>query len=970
MYKQNKFLVIITTMLCLLCGSTQAIAQQTIDLKGVWRFQIDSLDKGIHEQWFKKKLLEKVKLPASMLENGKGNPVTIHTQWTGSIYDSSWYFNPRMAQYRQPNNLKFPFWLTPQKHYVGAAWYQREVTIPQHWTTQKISLHLERPHTETRVWIDNQEIGLQNSLCVPHTFDLSNRLSAGKHTITIRVDNRTKEINVGKDSHSITDHTQGNWNGIVGKIELMAEGKVWLEDIQVYPDLAKKMAKLKINIVNDLPQAVAGKIILQAQSFNSQQKHQTQAITITYEVSEGTKTIEVDLPMGQNFLTWDEFSPALYRLSAHLQTNNGHTSKRSVQFGMRDFAIKGTRFEINGRPIFLRGTVENCQFPLTGYAPMDIASWEKVFRKAKSYGLNHFRFHSYCPPEAAFIAADLVGIYLQPEGPSWANHGSSLGDGHPIDQYIMDETNRMAKVYGNYASYCMLAYGNEPRGGKQVEYLTKFVKYWQAKDPRRKYTGASVAMSWPLVPANEYMIKSGPRGLPWDKLPSSNTDFGDKVKNFTVPYITHELGQWCVFPNFKEIKKYRGLYQARNFELFEHDLQERGLGNRAEAFLMASGKLQAISYKTEIEMALRTPISAGFQMLGLNDYSGQGTALVGLLDSFWEEKGYIDSIAFRRFCNTTVPLTRFPKFVFQNNENLQIPVEIYHFGEKPMNNATVLWKVTDSQGTVLGNGIFEKQLIAIGNNQIVGEVQMPLNIITKATKLNLSVAIDQTDFQNDWDFWVYPATLPTALFPKVYVCTSFDAKAEEVLNQGGNVLLQAAGKIERGKEVINYLQPVFWNTSWFKMRPPHTLGFVCDPQHPVFKDFPTDFHANLQWWELSHKAQVMLLDNFPKGFLPIVQPIDTWFLNRPLGLIVEAKVGKGKLIITSVDLTTNLDTRPVAKQLLYSMAQYMQSGAFAPKENVPIEAVKGLFDKKYQPNYNTYTKDAPDELKVKKKENQ
>ncbi|MEA5404742.1 glycoside hydrolase family 2 TIM barrel-domain containing protein [Arcicella sp. DC2W] len=951
-------------ILCLLFGNT--INAQKISLAGNWQFKIDSADVGVKDKWFNSKLSETIKLPGSMLENGKGNPVTIHTQWTGSIYDSSWYFNPHLAKYRTPENLKFPFWLTPAKYYVGAAWYQKAIDVPKSWANKRIVLTLERPHTETRVWIDNEEIGLENSMCVAQTFDLTDKLSTGKHTISIRVDNRIKAINVGKDSHSLTDHTQGNWNGIVGKIELEAESKIWFDDIQVYPDLVNHLAKVKIVLKNSLQKPVEGQIKLSAKSFNSIKAHSPKLILSDFQIDGQEKSITIDYPMGDDFQTWDEFSPALYHLSAEIIVKKQVQSARKVQFGMRGFAIKGTRFEINGRPIFLRGTVENCQFPLTGYAPMDVASWEKVFRKAKAYGLNHFRFHSYCPPEAAFIAADLVGIYLQPEGPSWANHGSSLGDGHPIDQFIMDETNRMAKAYGNYASFCMLAYGNEPRGSKQVDYLTKFINYWKTKDPRRKYTGASVAMSWPLVPSNEYMIKSGPRGLPWNKLPSSTEDFADKVKDFKVPYLTHELGQWCVFPNFKEISKYTGVYKAKNYELFQEDLKDKDMEELGEKFFMATGKLQALSYKTEIETAFRTPISAGIQMLGLNDYSGQGTALVGILDSFWEEKGYISQAEFAQFCNTTVPLARIPKFVYKNSESFEANIEMFHFGKDVLNNAQTSWQIFDENKQVLAKGKFDKTNIPIGNNFNIGKVSFALNAIQKAQKLVFEVRIDDTAFMNNWEFWVYPEALPIINTNEIYFCKELDAKAEEILQNGGKVFLEAAGKIEKGKEVVNYFQPVFWNTSWFKMRPPHTLGFLCEPSHPAFQNFPTEYHSNLQWWEITNRSQVMLLDSFPAGFRPIVQPIDTWFLNRKLGLILEAKVGKGKLIISSADLSTEPDKRFVARQLLYSLKTYMNSPQFNPASSVDIKEIKALFDKNYKSTFKTYTKDAPDELKVKK----
>lgn len=940
-----------------------------LSLAGNWRFSIDADDKGVAEKWFSRSLTETVRLPASMLENGKGNPVTLNTPWTGSLYDSSWYFNPRMEKYRQAKNLKFPFFLTPEKHYIGAAWYQKDVEIPQNWAKQRIVLYLERPHFESRVWVNDREIPvLQNSLCAPHAFDLTPFLTVGKQTITIRVDNRTKEINVGQDSHSISDQTQGNWNGIVGKIELRKTAHIWLDDIQVYPDLKNKKAVLKIAINSNLKKAISGKISVSAASFNSAKKHTIRPLSIPFKITEKTDTLTLDVPMGDDFLTWDEFNPALYRLSATLTTNTEGSDERTTTFGMREFRTNGRQFEINGRPVFLRGTVENCVFPLTGYAPMNVEAWERVFKIAKNYGLNHFRFHSFCPPEAAFEAADLVGFYLQPEGPSWANHGSSLGDGLPIDTYIYDETNRIAKYYGNYASFCMLAYGNEPRGKNQVAYQSQFVKYWHTKDSRRVYTGASVGGSWPIAPDNEFMVRAEARNLPWNQMPSSMGDYREKIDKFTVPFVTHEMGQWCAFPNFQEIKKYIGLYKAKNFELFEEDLTERGMGDLGHDFLINSGKLQLLSYKTELEMAFRTPTLAGFQMLSLNDYSGQGTALVGVLDAFWEEKGYATAAEFRRFCNTTVPLVRLPKFTYKSSDPLSIQVEMAHFGEKILKNAVVSWHLTDSKTkNVFAEGKFAPQDIGFGCALKTGKTEIALSKITQPTKLKLTVLIENTPFTNDWDIWVYPDKLPELnAISNIHFTDTLDAKTLDILEKGGKVFFEAAGKIVKGKEIVQYFQPVFWNTSWFKMRPPHTLGIVCKAQHPAFSDFLTDTYSDLQWWELLNRAQVMNLEDFPLPYRPLIQPIDTWFMNRKLGVLAEVKVKSGKLMICSADVKTNLDKRLVAKQLRYSLTKYMTSEAFNPTTTVDIAVIQNLLTQPSREQFNAYSKSSPDELRPKK----
>ena len=966
-----KFRIKRITISCLfILFITSNLQAQQISLSGEWGFAMDRDDVGIKEMWFNKKLEERIKLPGTMAENGKGDDVTLQTKWTGSIYDSSFFFRPSLAKYRTPDNLKIPFWLTPAKHYVGVAWYQKEVNIPASWQGKSISLFLERAHIETSVWIDDKYAGKNNSLTTAQEFDLTNFLSQGKHTISLRIDNRLTNMNVGPDSHSVTDHTQGNWSGVVGAMYLKTISPINISDVQVYPDIKNKSAAIELKLAAKAKTGTGtGQIKITATSFNTKVHHILNPITKSFSLKEGdSSVIELNLLFGDKMLLWDEFDPALYLLTVSIINNDGSREEKQIQFGMREIKAKGKSLVINGRPIFLRGTVNNCEFPLTGYAPMDVASWKRLFKIAKAHGLNHMRFHSWCPPEAAFIAADEYGFYLQPEGPTWPNHGTSLGDGRFIDQYLYDETNRMVKAYGNHPSFCMLSGGNEPAGRNHAKFLSTFVKYWEAKDSRRVYTGASVAMSWPLYPGSDYMIKSGSRGLNWNNTrPETMSDYHNAVDTFSIPYITHEMGQWCVFPNFKEIKKYTGVNQAKNFELFQEDLKDHDMEDRAEAFFMASGKLQALCYKQEIEKALRTPGLAGFQLLGLQDFPGQGTALVGILDPFWDEKPYINARQWNRFCNSTVPLTRIPKFVYANDEIFTADVELYSFEKLPLHNAILSWTIKNEKGVLISNGNFPSKNYPNGNCIPVGRITVPLNSLIQASKLTLEIVVGNTSFVNDWDFWVYPSQLPAIHAPGIYYTDSLDSKAESILNNGGKVFLNAAGKIVKGKEVVQYFTPVFWNTSWFKMRPPHTLGFVVQEKQPAFAYFPTESYSNMQWWEIANKAQVMNLEDFPKGFTPLVQPIDTWFMNRKLGMILEAKVGNGKLMISSADLVSDTAHRVAARQLFYSLQQYMLSDKFNPKYAVDINVVRDLFVYPSKERWDSYTKATPDELKPVRK---
>lgn len=963
MTKKYGYICLLLTVLFTL----SSFKNDEINLEGNWYFEIDRNDEGISGKWYNKNLADVIKLPGSMAEFLKGDDITLKTKWTGSIYDSSFYFIPRLEKYRQPGNIHIPFWLTPAKHYVGAAWYQKEVNVPANWKGKRILLHLERAHIETRVWINDKEVGLQNSLVAPHIYDLSAFLSPGKQRISIRIDNRIAKINVGPDSHSVTDHTQGNWNGIIGKIALESFSPVYIDDVQIYPDVKNRKARVKIILNNSTANEFNGKLSLSAKSFNSPKSDQTKEITNQVTISGAdSKIIEIELPFGKDMLTWDEFDPALYHLSVKLNAK-GIQSEKKIQFGMREFKIKDNQFLINDVPVFLRGTVHNCEFPLTGYPATTVEAWDKIFKTIKSYGLNHVRFHSWCPPEAAFIAADKTGIYLQPEGPSWPNHGPKIGLGQPIDQFLYDETIRMAKDYGNYASFTMLSAGNEP-AGKQVEYLNKFVDFWKAKDSRRVYTGMSVGGSWPVVPNAEYQSRGGVRGLNWNKLPETETDFSTGIAPFKVPFVAHEIGQYCVFPNFEEISKYKGVYRAKNFEMFRQDLADHNMADQAKDFLNASGKLQVLCYKNEIEKMLRTPGYAGFQALGLQDFPGQGTALVGVLDAFFQEKRYVTSQEYKRFCNETVPLLKVPKFVYTNTEIFKAEIALFHSGKSPLQNAVISWTIKNEKGIALSEGNFDPKTYENGNGILVGNLTFPLAEIKEASKLNLEVKVNNTSFVNDWDFWVYPDK-NTKITSSVYYTTVLDDKAKDVLQNGGKVFLNASGKVVKGKEVEMHFLPVFWNTSWFKMRPPHVTGMLIQDKSPAFANFPTSFHSDLQWWEIQNRSQVMNLEDFPANFRPLVQPIDTWFMNRRLALIIEAKVGKGKIIVSSADLGPDLENKPAAKQLFISLQRYMNSDTFNPKEDLSFEVLNDIFVSPSKEQFKTYTKDSPDELKPNSNQN-
>ncbi|MFZ1291305.1 MAG: sugar-binding domain-containing protein [Melioribacteraceae bacterium] len=942
---KNNFVFLLLTFQIISCSPNNE--KDLINLAGNWNFRVDSNDLGVSEKWYNKILDESVNLPGSMADNGKGYSVDINTKWTGDIIDSSWFISEKYEKYRIPGNIKVPFWLQPEKYYVGAAWYQKEVTIPSDWEGKQIQLFLERCHWESRVWIDSIFIGIQNALATPHVFSLSENLSPGKHLITIRIDNRINDINVGVNSHSISDHTQGNWNGIVGKIELQKKANISIDDFQLYPDIEAKTVKAIIKISNYSVSGKDLKITMQAVPLFTSNIDPPDAKL--WELKKTNSLVELEYPMGESPSLWDEFNPNLYKMHLEIQSENGSIDQREVTFGMRKFEVDSTFFKVNNRRIFLRGTLDCAAFPKTGYPPTDISSWSEIFKTIKAHGLNHFRFHSWCPPEAAFQAADILGIYLQVEVSSWANQGTTIGDGKPLDNFIREESERILKFYGNHPSFCLMLYGNEPAGDNQSTILANLIKNWQNKDSRHIYSGGA---GWPIIPENEFNNIPSPRIQGWGEglhsiingeKPKTDYDWHQKIENFKVPVVSHEIGQWCVYPDFKEMDLYTGNLKPKNFEIFKETLEENGLIEFADSFLLASGKLQALCYKAEIEAALRTPGFAGFHLLGLSDFPGQGTALVGVLNAFWKEKGYISPKEFREFCNQTVPLVRLPKMIYTNDESLEATIEVSHFGEDTLKNISTVWKLSDDN-KVYAKGELPVVNIPITNGFKLGEINQKLTQITEPKQLTLSVILG--NFKNSWNIWVYPKVNKKIKDADIIVSQKLDNNIIEILNNGGKVLLspiKGSVKPENGGDIEIGFSSVFWNTAWTKGQAPHTLGILCNPDHPAFKSFPTDYHSNWQWWDAMSHSNAIVYNNVSSQINPIVRVIDDWFKNRPLALLFEVKVGKGKLLVSGIDLVSQNENRPEARQLLYSLKEYMSGDLFKPNIEADVYKLKNFF---------------------------
>jgi len=931
-----KKLIFFTVIILLLCTCSKFTGgENKISLAGEWSFRIDTAEVGVQQEWYKQQFTEKVNLPGSMNTNGKGFDVDINTPWTGSMWNRAWYESKDYEKYREKGNTKVVFWLQPDKYYTGVAWYQKEITIPSAWKEKQMVLTLERCHWATSLWLDDKALGSENSLATPHRYLLSD-LSAGKHTLSIRIDNKVRDINPGLDAHSISDNTQSNWNGIVGTITLEEHPLTFIASVKITPDIAHKKIIAEVHIQSQSGQRQASLFLQASNKGGSLEKKK-----FDIDIHSGENIVTVSYPMGDNPLLWDEFNPNLYLFRTELQSKAG-TDQKETMFGMREISTKGTQITVNGNPVFIRGTLECCIFPKTGYPPTNVADWMREIRICKSYGLNNLRFHSWCPPEAAFIAADSLGFYFHIECDAWSNR---IGCGDPIDQFVMDESERIVKEYGNHPSFCMLLYGNEPGGPNYLPWLTNFVKHWKSED--RRFL-VSAAAGWPEIPENDWLCTPRPRIQGWGEgvnsiinstVPGTGYDWSDRISK-TQPTVSHEIGQWCVYPNLEERSKYTGAFKAKNFDIFEDRLKENGLLNLADSFFIASGMLQTLCYKADIEAALRTKGFGGFQLLGLQDFSGQGSAIEGAVDPFWDSKPYVTPEQYSQFCNRIVPLIVTQRFIYTSGETFDAKVEVAQFANKNLDAARIGWKLRENDGKEVATGEFIQD-IPSGTLAEIGQISQKI-ITDVPKKYRLEVSLD--NYTNGWDLWVYP---PAEVKPKdVKVATKLDETTASFLEKGGKVLLiPSFGSMRNeGKDsVVVGFSPIFWNTLWTNNQAPHTLGILCDPKHPALSLFPTDFFSNYQWQYAMSHCNAIPLHKLGDNVQPVVRIIDDWFTGRSLGMIVELKVGDGKLLLCSADLNTSDKNRPEAQQLKNSLLNYMESDAFNPAQTTTVENIRALF---------------------------
>ena len=898
-----------------------------------------------------------------MLAQGSDSPLSLSLagEWNVTLGDAKEVKHAMLPGTIDTNHLGFaPSDTTETTHltrlyaYKGKATYSRTIEIPKQWKKAAVELFLERTKP-TWVYVDGNLVDSCNFISTPQRYILP-KLKIGKHQLDIVVDNsRGVPEQVYGSSHAYTEDTQTNWNGIIGEISL--------KQVEL-----KAGQKLKSGMVQSESRQYTGKV----------------------------------LPC------------------------------------FRDFHIEGAHFYADGHPVFLRGKHDAAVWPLTGHVDMTVEGWMKYLGICSAYGINHVRFHSWCPPEAAFVAADSLGIYLQPELPFW---GSFDDKDETLMTFLHQEGENILREYGHHPSFRMMALGNELWGS--IDKMKEFVDDFREIAPDKYYTfGSNYYLGYQGVKEGmDYFTTCRIGGEGWGKYnthtrgsfsfadaydggiinhfrPNTTMNFDEACDKWAspqpwqrqdveqtsckraagIPIISHETGQFQTYPDFREIKKYTGVLYPYNFEIFRRRLAAAGMLSQADDFHKASGLWSVKLYKADIEMDLRTKNMAGFQLLDIQDYPGQGSAFVGILDAFMESKGITTANEWHQWCSSVVPLLVTDRFCYDENEMMNAKVQIANYGGESLKGKKLLWKLdyasdenfgddaapnaganidrfnqpsplaqgeipitTDEEGLIdIGEIHHKMKVMADGFNDGNGTC---LDVKIPSRKVILTLDIDYGRYdarrhRNTYDLWIYTTEKNLDIYKKGVVITSdLTDEVAKKLEKGARVLwmpttsknfVASADTISQAGNATPYtvgglFQTDYWNYRMFKTIcennkktvSPGTLGILTNPKHPIFCDFPTEMHTNWQWFPVIKDSHPLVLDNFAKDDKPIVQVIDNIERNHKLGLVMEWKVGAGKLLVCMSDLE-KASEYPEGRAFYESVLSYMRSPEFAPQSEITI----------------------------------
>ncbi len=925
--------------------STISASPYNLSLAGQWEFALDPQDLGLSQEWFNRSFDTSIQVPASWAEQGFGDPPKSH-------FLAGW--NPVLV-------------------YEGAAWYSRILDVPAEWAGQLVELVLSGVRWRSTAWLDGVLIGQGESLSVPHRYDLTPYIKpAAQQRLTIQLDNRM--LHPLDEGHANSEQTSTHWGGITGGAKILVSPQSNIQTVKCHPDVNARAFHFDVALRN------AEGMQLEVSVINPE----TQKVCNNQLPVENNHA-HISVELGSDARLWWDDDPFLYNLTVRLKHDDKVIHQLEKCVGLREISTRGKQILLNGNPVFLRGYVDCCIFPLTGYPSWDIEHYRHQFRVARSYGFNHVRLHSWTAPEPFWQAADEVGMLVQSELPHWSQFytDSAVQPPETVHQYLLHELEQIVEALNLHPSWVMFSNGNELIGADGHLALTALSVHGKSLDSTRLFTDQTGfgQLPSPTRPVDYYIQSCNwhPPKKIYDAASNDTTQDFSAVTAFSDrPVIGHEHGQFTMYVRPSEAKKYTGAIHPSWLESVEATFEAKRITSRVDEYIHASGIHMVRTYKENIERARRSHGLAGIQLLDIRDFPGQGHATTGILDMFWDSKGLIQPADFAAFNDSVVLLMRSPSPTFWNNQPIEVEIEVSNFGRETIANTLLHWELLDENSVPHSRGDIAIQSAPVGEITSFGRLSIPIDVEgAQAWKLKVSIG----SISNSWHLWTYPypqiennnfaistrikelrSVLPQADFRDNHggtflridyaqnllnsdldlaISDRLSLRLLQYLYDGGRVWLMPNANQIYDHVQTRYIAP-FWSYLHFPDSMSFVMGTITHP-HPALADFPHDTHSDWQWYSLVNETPAIGLDSVP-FIKPIVEVVDNFNRAKRLAYAFEAQVGAGRLFVSTWRLYDSVvNGRPEARHLMNTVLRYLQSEDFAPTEHLSNGQLLGLF---------------------------
>lgn len=954
-------------------------------LDGRWRFLIDPEDRHLEAPPASSAYADDIRVPGSWEEQGFGSPPA------GSAIDT---------------------W-TKKLEYEGAAWYSLEFALEEPAENEENEENAENEENEekaekdagkrgdakvrrrlviagarwtTALWVNGRRVGEEDSLSVEHVYDVTEAIAAGTNRIDIRVDNRMRLPLA--ESHIHTRHTATAWGGITGGVRLETTPATGIGRAVWTPDAEAGSFRCRASLTG-MVEPGAGPLTLELELRD--EAGRTVGAT-SADLAPGAKEVLLECALGAEAERWSDVSPRLYEAVLRLRSGSGSDGgvldETSERVGLRSFRAEGRRLLLNGRPVLLRGYVDCCIFPLTGYPVWDKEHYARQFRIAKEHGFNHVRLHSWNAPEPFWEAADEAGMLVQTELPHWTVNVYSPRSAVPdpdVHDFLRRELRRIVERLNRHPSFVLLSMGNELADDNGHDALNELVRLARSLDPTRLYTDNT---GFGQLPEGDREGDFYVQSLNWHvplrteeiAMPATNRDMSAVASLTAKPVLGHEHAQFAMYVRPSEKSKYTGVLRPSWLETIEETLSARGLLGRVDEFVEASGSHLVRSLQEAVERVRRTPGAAGFQLLDIRDFPGQGHATTGILDVFWDAKGIVSPERFRRWNDDSVLLMECGARTAFAGEPIEARFLLSHYGSEACLGGWIRWSLSEGD-RVHASGALELKPVPRGEVGRAGDVRIATPADgAHAWTLRAELVTEGRTVANEWRFWSFPrpallsfrseglgnvwtsspavkTAIPDAIVERnadfsakdhprlrdvrLVVAERLTTNLLQYVVDGGSMWLLATESELYDKVGTKYL-PVFWNYLMFSGQAGGTMGLVAN-RHASLGDFPHDGRSDWQWYHLVNGMPAVCLDSVPH-VKPIVEPIDNFNRAKRLAYAFEANVGRGRLYVSSFAFTRPEDLkRPENSYLFGRIARYLASSDFRPEARMTVGDVLGLF---------------------------